>query len=150
MHNMYHHVDSRSMKQLFWKIFKIYKKKSFPKFPHKKLSRIQFATVMKKRLLYRCIPVSFTKFLKTIFCRTETAKWCVFFKKVFLTLIRLGFSRVVRSGWEGSIWPVIVFQKELIWYQHNFIKLLNNLFEVCWKWNDADIIFYKMTPLVSL
>ena len=90
MHNMYHHVDSRSMKQLFWKIFKIYKKKSFPKFPHKKLSRIQFATVMKKRLLCRCIPVSFTKFLKTIFCRTETAKWCVFFKKGVLNPNKAG------------------------------------------------------------
>ena len=28
--------------------------------------------------------------------------------------------------------------------------MLNNLFEVCWKWKNADIICYKLTPLVSL
>ena len=30
------------------------------------------------------------------------------------------------------------------------MQLLNNLFEVCWKWKNADIICYKLTPLVSL
>ena len=150
MHNMYHHVDSRSMKQLFWKIFKIYKKKSFPKFPHKKLSRIQFATVMKKDSCTGAFLWVSRNFWKQFFAEQKQPNDVFFLKKVFLTLIRLGFSRVVRSGWGGSIWPVIVFQKVLIWYQHNFIKLLNNLFEVCWKWNDPDIIFYKMTSLVSL
>ena len=30
------------------------------------------------------------------------------------------------------------------------MQLLKNLFEVCWKWKNADIICYKLTSLVSL
>ena len=30
------------------------------------------------------------------------------------------------------------------------MQLLNNLFKVCWKWKNTDIIRYKLTSLVSL
>ena len=36
------------------------------------------------------------------------------------------------------------FSGGVIWYQYNFIPFLNNLFEVCWRWKNADIICYKL------
>ena len=49
--------------------------------------------------------------------------------KLILTLIRLAFFAGSFSG--GSIWPHrFIFQEELIQYQYNFLKLLNNLFKV--------------------
>ena len=58
----------------------------------------------------------------------------------FLTLKRLGFLRVV-------FFPIglpFIFQEEFVQYQYNFIQFLNNLFKVCWKWKNADIIWYKL------
>ena len=73
-----------------------------------------------------------------------------------LTPIKLGFLRVVFSGGEGgSIWLTFIFQEELFYYQYNFIQLSlhtitsYNLFKICWKWKNADIIYYKLTSLVS-
>ena len=41
----------------------------------------------------------------------------------------MGFSKVVFPEWD---------------------QLLNNLFKVCWKWKNNDILSYKLTSLVSL
>ena len=41
----------------------------------------------------------------------------------------MGFSKVVFPEWD---------------------QLLNNLFKVCWKWKNNDIVSYKLTSLVSL
>ena len=30
------------------------------------------------------------------------------------------------------------------------MQLLNNLYKICWKWNNAGIICYRLTSLVSL
>ena len=50
-----------------------------------------------------------------------------------LTLIRLGFLKVVFPGEGGWVQfdPPFIFQEELIYFQYNFIQLLNNLFKVC-------------------
>ena len=40
------------------------------------------------------------------------------------------------------------FYEDLIWYQYNFIQLLNNLLKVYLKTKNADIISYKLVPLV--
>ena len=72
-------------------------------------------------------------------------------KKNTITVIRLGFLRVVFS-WEGGgqFEPPFIFQEEFIQYQYNFTQLLNNLFKLCWKRKNADIICCKLTSLVSL
>ena len=69
-----------------------------------------------------------------------------------LTLIRLDFLRVVSSGGGIKLTPSapFIFQEELIQYQCNFMQLLSNLFKVRWKWKNADVIWYKLTSLVSL
>ena len=66
-------------------------------------------------------------------------RWCCIRKK------SLQFNPNKAVFFEGSF-----FQEELIWYQCNFMQLLNNLFKVCWRWKNADIICYKLTSLVSL
>ena len=50
-----------------------------------------------------------------------------------LTLITLGFLKVVFSGGKVSLIPLppyFIFQEELIQYHYNFMQLLNNLFKV--------------------
>ena len=71
--------------------------------------------------------------------------------KLNLTLIRPGFLRVVFPGGRVNLTPhPFVFKEELIKCQYNFIQLLNNLYKVCWKWKNADIICYKLTSIVFL
>ena len=48
-----------------------------------------------------------------------------------LTLIKLGFLRVVSSEVQGQFDPRFIFQEERIQYQYNGIQLLRNLFKVC-------------------
>ena len=73
-------------------------------------------------------------------------KWKVMFNPNKAGLFEGSFS----WGGEGLTLPSFTCQEELIWYQYNFIQLLNNLFRVCWKWKNADIICYKLTSSVSL
>ena len=79
-----------------------------------------------------------------------------------LTVAILAFNPNKADLFEGSFFwtgvnltppppsPQFIFEEELIKYQHNIIQLLKNLFKVCWKWKNADIICYKLTELVSL
>ena len=61
-----------------------------------------------------------------------------------LTPIRFGFLRVVFSGGRRQFEPPpppscsTYFKKNL----SNFIQLLSNLFIVCWKWKNANIIWH--------
>ena len=53
-------------------------------------------------------------------------------RKITLTLIRLGFLKVVISRGRGKAQfePTFIFQEEIIEYQYNFIQLLSNIFRV--------------------
>ena len=44
--------------------------------------------------------------------------------------------------------PLHISRRTYLIYQYNFIQLLNNLFKICWKWKNADIICYNLTSLV--
>ena len=59
----------------------------------------------------------------------------ILFLVTYLTLIGLGFFRVVFPEWESPSTTTtpftFIFQEELILYQYNFIRLLKNLFKLC-------------------
>ena len=64
--------------------------------------------------------------------------------KIYLTLIRLGFFRVVFPGGEGQFDPLPPLHiSRRTYILSNFIQLLNNPFKICWKWKNADIIWYR-------
>ena len=86
-------------------------------------------------------------YIKDLLC-LENYVWIY----VFLTLISLGFLKVVFPGGRRGVNLTLpfIFEEELIQLQLNFIQLLNNLFKLCWKWKNVDIICYKLTSLVSL
>ena len=79
-------------------------------------------------------------YIKDLLC-LENYVWIY----VFLTLISLGFLKVVFPGGRRGVnlTLLFIFEEELIQLQLNFIQLLNNLFKLCWKWKNADIICYK-------
>ena len=81
-----------------------------------------------------------------LFCHVSVYEQLFFlFMKLSINIVRsCGF-----SCW-GQFVPPFIFQEELMQYQYNFIQMLKNLFEVCWRWKNADIICYKLKSLVSL
>ena len=92
---------------------------------------------------YSLLYIKYKQYLITI----QPLMWEVWLKA--LTLIRLGFLKLVFPG-GVSLTSLFILQEELIWFQYNYMQLLNNLFKVCWRWKNADIIYHKMTSLVSL
>ena len=92
---------------------------------------------------YSLLYIKYKQYLITI----QLLMWEVWSKT--LTLIRLGFLKLVFPG-GVNLMSLFIFQEELIWFRYNYIQLLNNLFKVCWRWKNADIIFYKVTSLVYL
>ena len=65
-----------------------------------------------------------------------------------LPLIRLGFFRIRFSG-AGSVWPppptlpfIFHSRRTYLISISKFLQLLSNLCKVCWKWKNADIVFY--------
>ena len=57
-------------KKVFLKISQIFQENTCWRVFFKKVAHLRAATLLKKRLWYRCFPVNFMKFLKTPFYRT--------------------------------------------------------------------------------
>ena len=82
---------------------------------------------------------------------SSAAEKKILIRSISCTVTKLDFFRVVCSGVGQFNSPTrFIFQEELIWYQYNFIKLLNDLFKVCSKLKNADIFYCNLMSLVCL